>query len=242
MLNILTMRNHPALVALVALGTHFGFGGAQLMSYVTSIVTECLDPLNPAVPYAAETTPAQYPQGTVAYDMPSCHCGCPTCTFTSTYTTAYPIFCSTGLTQQAYTITETYAGMSALPTFEPTETPYGFTVAEATHTPDGAPPLVQTMTYPSGASPYYTGPDSPAVIGTAKPTYVASLTQAVPQKPSQYGSSATYAASIPAGPAASTPYHTKAPVTVSNTPAKNIPTILVFLGVLITTHMTVGSV
>ncbi|KAH9907565.1 hypothetical protein F4778DRAFT_546075 [Xylariomycetidae sp. FL2044] len=102
------------------------------------------------------------PPGTITYSMPPCvSCNCPTCTLTSVYTTTYSRFCPSGLTDQAYTITETYVGMSSLPGFaEPTRVPFGFTTGVATcdycgttgrggETDGGI--IVATLTYPSNS-------------------------------------------------------------------------------------------
>jgi hypothetical protein len=171
-----TMKNHP-LIMLATLGTRFHFGDAQALSYVTDVVTECDNPTETEMPLALGTAAAQLPNGGVAYSMPACECGCHTCTLTSVYTTAFPIFCSTGLSPQPYTITETYVGMSTLPTFgEPTSAPYGFTVAEETCTMCGGEPLATAMTYPYGGTPYDAGlqsllssPDDPVATGSASP-------------------------------------------------------------------------
>ncbi|RYP89238.1 hypothetical protein DL769_000143 [Monosporascus sp. CRB-8-3] len=63
---------------------------------------------------------------------------------------------------QAYTITETFVGMSSLPNFAtPTSIPYGFTTA--LETCDicgggvGGKPVIATVTYPSGGVPYVSG-------------------------------------------------------------------------------------
>ncbi|KAH8680815.1 hypothetical protein BX600DRAFT_428794 [Xylariales sp. PMI_506] len=137
----------------------------QVVSYIVSTVTECRPITSPIL----TSSPPQSTQcpGTVTYSMPPClECGCPTCTATSVYTTNIPIFCSTGLTQQPYTITETYVGMTSLPQFSPmTSVPYGFTTGVETCTGCGPTKIVMTMTYPSGSQPY-AATSACGVIGT----------------------------------------------------------------------------
>lgn len=147
---------------LAALSQFVPFGNAQLLSYITSVITECYDPSEPGIVSVTRTVPVQSQQGTVTYGMPACDaCDCPTCTVTSVFTTTLPIFCTTGVSQQPYTVTETYVGMSSLPNFAtPTTVPYGFTVTEATCTVCDTTPLVTSMTFPSGCSPYATEPAS----------------------------------------------------------------------------------
>ncbi|KAK8128503.1 hypothetical protein PG984_009611 [Apiospora sp. TS-2023a] len=134
----------------------------QFLSYMTSMVTECVDITPTETPGTADpggkqsdNNPQSRP-GCVSYTMPSCAaCDCSTCTAISTYTTTFSALCPTGLRDQPYTITETYLGMSSLPVFAtPTAVPYGFTVAVETCTYCGAQPLRVTITYPSGGSPF----------------------------------------------------------------------------------------
>jgi hypothetical protein len=147
----------PALFALAALGTCPSLAAAQLYSLVTSVITECdADATDLYTTDASPVETAPPTHGYPAYSMPSCACGCETCTFTSVYTTSYPILCPTGTSQQMYTITETYAGASELPTFaEPTTTPYGFTTSHATCDVCGEQPITTVITCPSGGSTYY---------------------------------------------------------------------------------------
>ncbi|RYP12306.1 hypothetical protein DL765_007417 [Monosporascus sp. GIB2] len=143
---------------------------AQRVSYSTALVTTCFSvggdggggptPLPPA---PANPSPPQG-GGTVTYAMPPCGaCGCPSCTLTSMYTATFALLCPTGLTPNPYTITETYVGMSALPTFAggaPTAVPYGFTTAVETCgacAVGAGEPLVATITFPSGGRPYVEG-------------------------------------------------------------------------------------
>ncbi|ETS87040.1 hypothetical protein PFICI_00868 [Pestalotiopsis fici W106-1] len=124
----------PALLALAALGACPGLAAAQLYSIFTSVITECdAEDVYPTEVYPVET--AQYSDGV--------------------YTTSYPILCPTGATTQTYTITETYAGASSLPTFaEPTTTPYGFTTSHAVCDVCGEQPITTTITCPSGGATY----------------------------------------------------------------------------------------
>ncbi|KAH6652287.1 hypothetical protein BKA67DRAFT_352211 [Truncatella angustata] len=125
----------PTLLALAALGTYPGLTAAQLYSYFTSVITECAEATDAHPTQAYPTEAPQFSHGSVAYSMPSCDCGCKTCTYTSIYTTSYHLLCPTGVTPQEYIITETYAGAPAIPTFaEPTTLPYGFTTIDATCT------------------------------------------------------------------------------------------------------------
>ncbi|RYP20037.1 hypothetical protein DL767_009538 [Monosporascus sp. MG133] len=159
------LRPASLLILLTAAATRTAVVAAQRVSYSTTLVTTCfsVDDDEPTAP------PRPPPQGgTVTYAMPPCGaCGCPSCTLTSVYTATFALLCPTGLTQMPYTITETYVGMSALPTFagaEPTHVPYGFTTAVETcgacttvragkEGGDGGP-LVATVTFPSGGRPY----------------------------------------------------------------------------------------
>ena len=169
---------------------------AQQVSYTTSVVTSCFD-LAGGAPSAAGTAPDnQAPpaagarpgqgqghgqgQGQVAYTMPACSgCDCATCTLTSVYTATFSVLCAMGLAAQAYTVTETYVGLSALPGFAaPTRVPYGFTTSVETcgncggagHGGGTPGPLVATITFPSAGRPYldgFTPMPAPAVGGGA---------------------------------------------------------------------------
>ncbi|EMR64908.1 hypothetical protein UCREL1_8115 [Eutypa lata UCREL1] len=109
--------------------------------------------------------------------MPPCSaCSCPTCTLASVYTVTFSLLCSTGLTPQPYTITETYVGMSALPGFaSPTSVPFGFTTAVVSCGAckgggggvDGG--MIATVTFPSAGRPYADGftATEPVGVGTA---------------------------------------------------------------------------
>ncbi|RYP44628.1 hypothetical protein DL768_008921 [Monosporascus sp. mg162] len=162
------LRLASLLILLTDAATRTAVAAAQRASYSTTLVTTCfsVDDDEPASP------PPPPPRGgTVTYAMPPCGaCGCPSCTLTSVYTATFALLCPTGLTQKPYTITETYVGMSALPTFaggKPTNVPYGFTTAVETcgacatvgagkEGGDGKP-LVTTVTFPSGGRPYVEG-------------------------------------------------------------------------------------
>ncbi|KAK7928140.1 hypothetical protein PG985_005138 [Apiospora marii] len=154
-----------SLQAVISCGL-IGAVDGQFLSYMTSVVTECLDIATPTETPGTAADPGGKPPhnengpqsrpGTVSYTMPSCAaCDCSTCTALSTYTTTFSVLCPTGLQDQPYTITETYLGMSSLPVFAtPTAVPYGFTVAVETCTYCGAQPLTVIVTYPSGGSPF----------------------------------------------------------------------------------------
>jgi hypothetical protein len=157
--------------------------GERLL-YVTSMVTECFE-FEPST--NLRTSTAQLPQ--VTYSMPPCDvCDCPSCTTTSVFTTALPAFCSEQTpTQQTFKATETYVGMSSLPTFAtPTTVPYGFTVALETCTICGTEPLTMTMTFPSGGRPYVasvaTETDDPSATRDAPSASVGKSTECVTVK------------------------------------------------------------
>ncbi|RBR07275.1 uncharacterized protein FIESC28_10774 [Fusarium coffeatum] len=84
----------------------------------------------------------------VDVQAPDCDCGCPTCVHTLEYTTKYPAFCSTGLFEQEYVITETYSGMEAKPTKNKHDLPHGFTCEVQTCTTCGPEPVTATITHP----------------------------------------------------------------------------------------------
>ncbi|KAI1840402.1 hypothetical protein JX266_013410 [Neoarthrinium moseri] len=173
---------HRVLLALTALGRFASLGSAEAFSYIEAVVTECDDGDDAYETNAATTAgaiitpPAEH--GTCAYTMPPCDCGCPTCTTTSVYTTAYPILCPTGVSDQPYTITETYVGMSTLlPWPTPTSIPYGFTTSEAVCHACGDKPVTTVITCPTGGATYHdsqtvnphpspAGPAVSAAVGT----------------------------------------------------------------------------
>jgi hypothetical protein len=104
----------------------------------------------------------------VEVQAPDCHCGCPTCVHTLEYTTKYPAFCSTGLFEQVYVITETYSGMEAKPTKHEHDLPYGFTCDVQTCTTCGPEPVTATITYPVSDRPYM-NEVAPTEMPMAKP-------------------------------------------------------------------------
>ncbi|RYP90505.1 hypothetical protein DL770_003352 [Monosporascus sp. CRB-9-2] len=163
------LRPASLLILLTGAATRTAVVAAQRVSYSTTLVTTCFSAGDDEQPTAPPRPPPQ--GGTVTYAMPPCGaCGCPSCTLTSVYTATFALLCPTGLTRKPYTITETYVGMSALPTFvggKPTSVPYGFTTAVETcgacttvgtgkEGGDGRP-LVATVTFPSGGRPYVDG-------------------------------------------------------------------------------------
>ncbi|KAI1423144.1 hypothetical protein F5Y12DRAFT_786243 [Xylaria sp. FL1777] len=153
---------------------------AQQLAYTTFAVTECVTDASsmlgpgagqPALPPIVNTAPGKpgtkgYPETiTLSYTMPPCtSCGCPGCTVVSSFTTACSAFHTAdtpGMTVQSYAITETYVGLSSIPSFEqPTQMPYGFTAQ--VHTCDagtcGPKAITATMTYPAGGGPFVTVP------------------------------------------------------------------------------------
>ncbi|KAI1366492.1 hypothetical protein F5Y08DRAFT_351424 [Xylaria arbuscula] len=153
---------------------------AQQLAYTTFAVTECLteatsmpDPgvSRPSITPIVHTASAKpgikgYPETiTLSYTMPPCtSCGCPGCTLVSSFTTACLAFhtaAASGVTPQRYAVTETYVGLSSLPTFDqPTQMPYGFT--SQVHTCQagvcGPKAITATMTYPCGGGPFVAAP------------------------------------------------------------------------------------
>ncbi|KAH8196600.1 hypothetical protein TruAng_009226 [Truncatella angustata] len=172
----------PTLLALAALGTYPGLTAAQLYSYFTSVITECAEATDAHPTQAYPTEAPQFSHGSVAYSMPSCDCGCKTCTYTSIYTTSYHLLCPTGVTPQEYIITETYAGAPAIPTFaEPTTLPYGFTTIDATCTICGEEPITTVITCPSGGATYVaSATDAHNGLAPVYPTAVSNDTGAHP--------------------------------------------------------------
>ncbi|KAF4500265.1 hypothetical protein FAGAP_3532 [Fusarium agapanthi] len=103
----------------------------------------------------------------VEVQAPDCHCGCPTCVHTLEYTTKYPAFCSTGMFEQEYVITETYSGMEAKPTKNEHDLPHGFTCEVQTCTTCGPEPVTATITHP--VSGHYMNEVAPTEMPMAKP-------------------------------------------------------------------------
>ncbi|KAI0973385.1 hypothetical protein F4678DRAFT_477847 [Xylaria arbuscula] len=150
---------------------------AQQLAYTVIAVTECITEASsmpdpgvgrPALPPIVNTAPGSpgtkgYPETiTVSYTMPPCtSCGCPGCTVVSSFTTGCQAFHTEGVKVQSYAITETYVGLSSLPSFDlPTQMPYGFTAQ--VHTCDagtcGPEAITATMTYPAGGGPFVATP------------------------------------------------------------------------------------
>lgn len=190
---------HHCVFALTALGAYAGLGRAQLLSYVTAVITECSDLSETEATSTADPAVTHTVTDTCSYSMPVCDCGCETCTFTSVYTTAYPILCPTGVAHLTYTITETFAGMSTLPTFaEPTGVPYGFTVTDAICTICGEEPVTTVITCPSGGATYHTGAQTTA--SSAEASIISSSTSSAASSSASENSNAaaspgSYAAS-----------------------------------------------
>ncbi|KAM0352518.1 hypothetical protein ACHAPU_002186 [Fusarium lateritium] len=134
--------------------------GIQL-TYATATITQCFTRDGLAAP-TIDVTDATYivnkPVVTggpivVEVQAPDCDCGCPTCVHTFAYTTKYQAFCSTGLYEQDYIVTETYKGMEAKPTLDHS-IPLGFTCDVQTCTTCGPEPVTATITYPISDRPY----------------------------------------------------------------------------------------
>ncbi|KAF5000151.1 hypothetical protein FGRMN_1965 [Fusarium graminum] len=134
--------------------------GIQL-TYATATITQCFTRGGLAAPTVV-VTDATYvvnkPTVTggpivVEVQAPDCDCGCPTCVHTLVYSTKYQAFCSTGLYEQDYVITETYKGMEAKPTLDHS-IPLGFTCDVQTCTTCGPEPVTATITYPVSNHPY----------------------------------------------------------------------------------------
>ncbi|EEU44802.1 uncharacterized protein NECHADRAFT_84920 [Fusarium vanettenii 77-13-4] len=126
---------------------------AQRYTYTTQTMTECFSSTQADFGPAA---PTQGPDKYWTVEMPECHdCNCPDCAYTNTYTTTLDVFSPKGLAKYPYEIKEIYRGMSTMPAdATPTSMPYGFTSAVETCNICGDEPIVATMTYPRGDSPY----------------------------------------------------------------------------------------
>ncbi|KAI0002328.1 hypothetical protein F4779DRAFT_622337 [Xylariaceae sp. FL0662B] len=193
---------------------------AQQFSYSTSVVTECVSITAggpPPPPPTAAPVPAP---GKVAYSMPACASGdCASCTLASTYTTVLSALCATGLAPQTYTVTETYVGMSSLPSFAtPTAVPYGFTTTVETCSACGkGGPVTATVTFPVGGSPYVdqNGGGANGVV-PAMATGSANFTAAVGGAPSTVPGSA-----VPPFEGAAVPPMSDVPPTATNTEANS---------------------
>ena len=97
------------------------------------------------------------PDVTITNTRTMTHCPGPSCTgsghltphsggFTTTYETVYSIFCPTGLTDQTYTLTQTYAQKPTNSDAVPTGLPSGFTVTVTACTHCGPTPITATLT------------------------------------------------------------------------------------------------
>lgn len=153
---------------------------AQQLVFTSYYVTQCVDADHPPQNTMTGLVVGEPDGGTgstsghVSYSMPECvSCGCNSCTAKSTFVTSFPAFCpgqksgigsnKPGFTEQTYTVTETYVGVSNLPQFAAaTEVPFGFTISVATCTAcshaanqggNGAV-VVATMTYPQDNTPF----------------------------------------------------------------------------------------
>ncbi|KAI8952999.1 hypothetical protein F4801DRAFT_539097 [Xylaria longipes] len=145
---------------------------AQQLAYSSFAVTECatetnslpdggvVRPIGPIVNMAQGVGNEHSAPITLSYSMPPCISGdCPSCTVLSSFTTAYPVFQTSGaigMRTQSYVITETYVGLSSLLQFEkPTQMPYGFITGVETCNLGvcGPEAITATMTYPAGKAP-----------------------------------------------------------------------------------------
>ena len=95
-----------SILAVISCGC-IGAVDGQFLSYLTSVVTTCLDARPTETPASVDiggdtggNNPMVQP-GTVSYRMPSCAvCDCSSCTALSTFTMAFSAFCSTGFKDQ----------------------------------------------------------------------------------------------------------------------------------------------
>ncbi|KAJ1328061.1 hypothetical protein MN608_07397 [Microdochium nivale] len=194
---------------LLLLATACRLACAQQLVFTSYYVTQCVDADQPpqntmtGIPDYSPGDGSDPTPGHVSYTMPECiSCGCDTCTAKSTFVTSFAAFCpgqksefgsdKPGFTEQTYTVTETYVGVSNLPQFaSATDVPFGFTISVATCTAcshaanqggNGAV-VVETMTYPQDSTPFATDAacaekcdedDASGAGGTTgKPTYPA---------------------------------------------------------------------
>ncbi|KAM0561352.1 hypothetical protein ACHAPJ_003231 [Fusarium lateritium] len=157
--------------------------GVQLI-YRTATITQCVtyNGLSPTIDVGGAATcvvnkPAVTGDPiTVEVQAPNCEsCGCKTCVQTVVHTTKYDAFCSTGLYEQEYVITETYSGLASKPTMPSASLPFGFTCDVQTCNSCGPEPITATITYPVTDRPYINAVSYP----TQKPV------AAEPQKGSQ---------------------------------------------------------
>ncbi|KAF4450272.1 hypothetical protein F53441_6554 [Fusarium austroafricanum] len=136
---------------------------AVQLTYRTATITQCFirDTLTrtingPVGPTCVVKKPANTGDPiTIQVQAPNCEaCGCKTCVQTMAYTTKFYAFCSTGLYEQDYVITETYSGLDTKPTMDSHSLPFGFTCDVQTCTSCGPEPITATITYPVTNRPY----------------------------------------------------------------------------------------
>ncbi|KAF4945838.1 hypothetical protein FSARC_14345 [Fusarium sarcochroum] len=154
----------PALVA-AAKAASPPENGVEL-TYRTATITQCFtyDGLKPSIDIGGSiggaTCVVNKPAATgdpitVQVQAPNCEsCGCKTCAQTVVYTTKYDAFCSTGLYEQEYVITETYSGLASKPTMPSPSLPFGFACDVQTCNSCGPEPITATITYPVTDRPY----------------------------------------------------------------------------------------
>ena len=161
------MRANIPLAILFWLAPHMALAG-ECQQLTTSVITTCYAAGSEPTPPPTKA-PTPVPTNQVSCDMPGCPvCDCAECVQTSIYITVFQVFCTEGIMDQAYTVTEVYKGMSSLPSFaEPTEVPYGFTACLETCTVCGPTPITATMTYPTAGAPFAT--DMPVPAGWQPP-------------------------------------------------------------------------
>ncbi|KAF5974483.1 hypothetical protein FCOIX_8234 [Fusarium coicis] len=177
---IICLHLHDALFLLATLALAAVVGAADnAVQYIlaTATITQCasLEVLTRTVDIdlLGPTCIIKYPEifgGPIIVEVeaPECDCGCKTCINTIEYTTYFPAFCSTGLYEQKYVITETYKGMEVQPTIESQSIPFGFTCDMQTCTTCGPEPITATITYPVNGHPYINGGARPTLM-PAKP-------------------------------------------------------------------------
>lgn len=150
------LRIQPLILALSLGLASFMQVAAQQYTYTTSTITSCGPDASGGPGGAGGAAPTLLGPGNLIVGMPPCPaCDCNTCVHSNIYTTSFGAFCPHGTTAMAYTITEVYSGMSAVPTLaDRPHCPPGFTTAVETCTVCGEQPITATMTYPVGGSPY----------------------------------------------------------------------------------------
>lgn len=159
-----------------AYGSAYGAGpsnSSTTVSYSTSYWTECSgSTIGTGLRTGTATPPSLYTQ--TATDITT-QTYCPQCLHTTVYSTAYEVYCPTGVTSQTYMITATASGMST-PVWSTasTDVPPGFTTAVAVCTICGPETITQVMTYPATTVPYVPGmtgaPSAPETPGVPPST------------------------------------------------------------------------